>query len=506
MGFSLFDFGSDAPEYPEELMREQLDAATVAAQRDYDMSLQQQDWSQNMWDEQMFPMLQETNAVQTSIMQDTLNNGREDRARYEDVYQPLEDDLIQEFQDYDTPERRDLESGRAMGQAQQAFDAQRGNAEQRLASYGVDPSQLRAGAIDSQARSKLALGQAALGNQARQRVEDTGRALRAEAINIGRGMPSQVAGSYAQSLNAGNSAMGNTNNTMGQGANMMGTGQGWGQMHGNQTGQNMSGINNMYSGQLAGYDASGGMMGALGNIGGQVLGAWAGSGFAEGGGAVGEGQALLGSDLSATPGPNDAIPVTLAPNEYIIPADVAMVLGTEKLDKLIEKTREQAGERGGANANTPAGEMPNQETPIKGQTLAAEGGGAVGHMAPMTPEAIQMNMPVNPGWGYNMQGGDPFADYRAAKAMEAQNQQVDMGAAIQSGAATREAYDNRTGLPGKYREWKERRAGMTVPEVGVYKEQAAKSGAAGRKMAPASIGAAEGGGAVGMPGKQLAVY
>lgn len=490
---------SDAPDYPKELMARQLDQSEAMGNRYMDMSEQQQDWSQNMWDEQMFPMMQETTGVQTAVMRDQMENARKDRARYEDTYQPIEDDLIKEFQDYDSTGRRNLESGRAQAGVQRTFDSQRANAEQRLASYGVDPSQIRAGAIDAQARTKMALGQAAQGNAARQRVEDVGRSLRAEAINIGRGMPSQVAGAYGQTLNAGNSAMGNMNSTMGQGSNMMGTGQGWGQMAGNQNSSTMSGINNMYSGQLAGHEAGGQGMAALGNIAGQAFGAWAGSGFAEGGGAVGDG--MVGSDLSSTPGPNDKIPVTLAQDEYIIPKDVVMRMGTEKLDKLLETTRRKAGEAGGANTNTQPGEMPNEEAPIHGQTMAAEGGGAVGSIAPTAIPA--QGMPVNPGWGVG-DGSDPFATYHAAAAQRAmQEGSMDMQAAIGSGAAIRENYDDGTGLPGKFRAWKEARDGSGIDAMTA---QAKANVAANPNIpsAPQSIGSAEGGGAVGsMPGKYM---
>lgn len=467
--------GGDAPSYPKGVMREQLALSEQMGNRYMDMSEQQQQWSQDMWDEQMFPMLQETGAAQMRVMEEQARNARKDRQRYENKYQPIENDLIKEFQEYDSTQRRGLESGRAQATVQRTFDSQRANAEQRLASYGVDPSQIRAGAIDAQARTKMALGQAAAGNQARQRVEDVGRSLRAEAINIGRGMPSQVAGAYGQTLNAGNSAMGNMNSTMGQGANMMGTGQGWGQMAGNQNAQTMSGINNMYSGQLAGFEAGGGAMGAVGNLAGQAFGAWAGSGFAEGGGAVGNG--MQNSDLSSTPGPNDKVPVTLAEDEYIIPKDVVMRMGTEKLDKLLTSTREKAAqESGGANATTQPGQMPNQEAPIHGQTLAAEGGGAVGHMGVSPIPA--MGMPVNPGWGVG-DGSDPFATYHAAAKNRAmQDSAIDMGAAIGSGAAIRENYDNREGLPGKFRAWKEKRSGLDPESVAAMEKSTAQQGAA----------------------------
>lgn len=482
-------FGCDkAPKYPTAQMDRQIASSEALGNRFMDLSAEQQQWARDNWDDNMFPLLQEVLGNQSQVMTDNLENARKDRARYESVYQPLEDNLIEEFQNYDTEARRNQESGRAQGQVQSNFDAQRANAEQRLASYGVDPSQIRGGAIDRQARTQLALGKAASGNQARQRTEDIGRSLRAEAINIGRGMPSQVAGSYGTALAGGNSAIGNSNSTMGQGANMQGTGQGWGQMSGNQNSSTMAGINNMYSGQMAGYDQSGGLMGSLGNIGGQVLGGWAASGFAEGGGAVG----MTNSDLSAVPGPNDNIPVTLAQDEYIIPKDVVMRLGTEKLDKLLESTRQKAGEKGGANANTPVGAMPNPEPPIKGQTMAAEGGGAVGQMIMPTPVEInQMAIPINTGWGVGDGAGDPFADYRQSQAIKEQGQ-AQSNAAIQDTSAAmftnaKDNWDSGEGAPGALNAWLEKRKYGGLEPATVTAERRP---------------AAEGGGAVGsMPGK-----
>jgi len=461
---------SDAPDYPKKVMQAQIDSSEALGNRYLDQSQQQQDYWQNQWDTYMLPMMKDTFGVQTDVMRAQYENAQKDRTRYEDKYLPIEDNLISEFESYDSPQRQAAEAARAKAAVQQSWDAQRQQAEQRLASYGIDPSQLKSGALDLSARVQVAAAQAAAGTEARRRVEDTGRSLRAEAINIGRGMPSNVAAAYGQTLNAGNSAIGNMNSTYGQGANMLGTGQGWGQMGSNQINSTMSGINNMYSGQLAGYNAGGGAMGALGNIAGQAFGAWAGSGFAEGGGAVGalpndnysaQGGgavgALQGSDLSATPGPNDNIPLTVAQDEYILPKDVVLRLGTEKLDKLVESTRQKAAEKGGANARTPAGEMPNPEPPVHGQTMAAEGGGAVGYIPPVAiqaqPQPIAMTAPPN----------DPFLEHRMATG-QAPMQMADMDMAIQSGAAARENWDDGKGLPGVLKDWVERRKTMGAAE------------------------------------------
>jgi hypothetical protein len=364
---------SDAPDYPKAQMDEQLRISKEMGSRYLDLSEQQQTWAETQWTEQQ-ALLKDVLGTQTGIMEETHAMAQEDRARYEEKYQPIEDDLIRDFMDFDTTERRDLESGRAQAGVQQSFDAQRRNAEQRLSSYGIDPSQLRGGALDLNVRLEAAKQQAAQGNAARNRVEDLGRSLRAEAINIGKGYPSQVAASYGQALAAGDASVGNMNRTTLTGANTMGTGGSWGGMASNQVNSSMSGINNMYSGQLAGYEAGGAGMAALGGLTGQVLGGWASSGFSEGGGAI-------PGDLSNEPGPNDTVPVVLAVGEYVIPEDVVRRLGTNKLDSMITKERENTEQEG-----VEAGDMPREDaTSVPGGPDGAmavpvqgyEGGGPV---------------------------------------------------------------------------------------------------------------------------------
>ena len=353
---------SDPPAYPTAQMERQLDISEAMGNRYMDLSEQQQSWAEGQWTDQL-ALLQQTLGTQTDIMKQTSENAQEDRQRYEDVYQPIEDDLISDFMDFDSTERRDREAGRAQAGVTHAFDAQRRNAEQRLSSLGVDPSQVRGGALDLGVRIEEAKAQAGAGNQARNRVEDLGRSLRAEAINIGKGYPSQVAASYGQSLAAGNSAVGNMNATVGSGANTMGTGGSWGGMAGNQVNSTMSGINNMYSGQMSEYNAQGGLMESLGGLAGQAVGGWGASGFAkpwgsEGGGVVGPidiGEAR--NDLAPQPGPNDSVPTMLEPGEYVIPVDAVNFYGTDKLDKMVAKARPE----GSVQEGVEVGELPRPD-------------------------------------------------------------------------------------------------------------------------------------------------
>lgn len=200
-------------------------------------------------------LLQQVLGPQLEAQQNQADWAKKDRARYENVYQPVEDNLIEDFQSYGSPERMQQDRSRAMADVATSFDAQRRNALQRLESYGVDPSQTRNHALDMAMRTQQGAGMAAAGTNAQRVGEDKARALRADAINIGRGMPSQVAQSYGQSVAAGNSAIGGANSTFGTSAGAMGNPTAWG-AQGMQGSQGAAGIQTQgFNNQMTAYNA-----------------------------------------------------------------------------------------------------------------------------------------------------------------------------------------------------------------------------------------------------------
>lgn len=149
------------------------------------------------------------------------------RERYESIFRPIEDQFIAEVAAYDTPERRESEAARAVADVANAMEGQRQGAFARLESFGVDPSMARSGALDSNVRVFQAALSAGAANEARRQVEETGRALRGEVINLGMGYPAQVAQAYATSQAAGQGSVGNQLATTASGAQTMGTGNQW---------------------------------------------------------------------------------------------------------------------------------------------------------------------------------------------------------------------------------------------------------------------------------------
>jgi hypothetical protein len=245
--------------------------------------------------------------------------------------------------------------GRAQANVAQQFEGQRQAAQQQLESFGVDPSSTRYAALDIGTRAAQAAAQAAAGNQASQMVDAQGRALRSEAINVGRGYPGQIATQYGTATAAGNSAVSNNLATTASGANTMGTGVQWQGMGNQALGVWGNTLNMGYQNQMAAYNAnksnSSGIGSALG-LGASLLTKI--PGFAEGGavddsdlGPMVDGvpyedmtEQYVTSDRSPSGGEQvDDVPARLNVGEFVIPKDVVEYKGHEFFQSLIKKTR-----------------------------------------------------------------------------------------------------------------------------------------------------------------------
>lgn len=291
-------------------------------------------------------LLDQVLGPQLAAQADQQKWAQEDRARYEGTYLPIEQNLIQDFQSYGSPERQAQDRGRAMADVSAAFGAQRQNALQRLEGYGIDPSQTRSAALDVAMRTQEAAAQAAAGTNATRIGEDKARALRADAINIGRGLPSQVAQSYGQSVAAGNSAIGGANSTFGTSAGAMGNPTAW--MGAAQSGMQgaggmaTQGFNNQMTAYNAQQQANASMMSGIGSAVGMA------AMFADGKRPT-EGIPVSGPGLTQGPGDgsgiDDKIPAQVSQGEYIIPADVVRAKGVEFFDKLLERYHTPAAQQ-----------------------------------------------------------------------------------------------------------------------------------------------------------------
>lgn len=197
-------------------------ASEKSAQLAYDLGKEQLAWAKEQYATDKGTYDKIVNSY-LEDMDESSAAAAEDRAFYKSNFQPLEEDLANEAATYDTPERRQREMGAAQAGVAQQFDAARDNAQKELEAYGIDPSSTRYAALDIGTRAAQAAAQAAAGTAASNRVEDTARALRSEAINVGRGYPGQIAQSYSTASQAGSGAAGTTGQATQIGGQTMGT-------------------------------------------------------------------------------------------------------------------------------------------------------------------------------------------------------------------------------------------------------------------------------------------
>lgn len=337
-------------------------ASQAAAEMSYKLGKEQLDWAKEQYakDSELTSSIVER-AV--TALDENQENARKDRARYEEIYQPLEDQLAADAESYASPERMERDRGRAMGTAAQQFDQTRDAALQQLEGFGIDPSSTRYAALDIGMRAQKAASMAAAGNQSDQATEATGRALRSEAINVGRGYPGQVVNSYGQAMQQGNQA---TNATLAQtasGANTMGTGLQWNAAGNQSLGTWSNALTQGYNTQMqrfnANQNASSGWGSALGLVGGLATKAF---GFEEGGEVPGEEDyedeeeyedeedrmalPVDGGEVPRGASPTrgaaiDDVPARLTAGEFVIPKDVTDFKGEEFFQRLIENTRKK---------------------------------------------------------------------------------------------------------------------------------------------------------------------
>lgn len=253
----------DAPAPPDytPLANASKEAAQIAAQT----AREQLDWAKTQYAQDRQITQQFMDVMLPNMVRES-ESAAQDRERYKSVFQPIEDRLVDEANNYATPERMEKEAGRAQADVSQAFEAQRVAAMRNLESYGVDPSQARAGALDKAARIAQAAASAGAANGSRIQTEMTGRALRGEAINLGRGYQSQIAQAYATSQQAGGGAVQGNLATTQSGAGTMGTGTQWAGIQNGALGTWGNALSGQSQANIAAYNAkqqSGGSTGAL---------------------------------------------------------------------------------------------------------------------------------------------------------------------------------------------------------------------------------------------------
>lgn len=253
--------------------------ADATAERLAGLSEEQLAWAKELWAEtapERAAASARAGAVSDAQLEGmrVATNQAQDYANYErTTFRPLERQIVAEAQGFDSEANQSAAAGRATGDVRAAFDAQRDIAVRDATRMGFNPSDGNVMAAKATLDTGEALGVAAGANRAREQVKTVGRAMRQDAVNLGRNLASSQATQAGLAVSAGNSSA----NT--------------GQMPIAATGAGAQIVNNGYSGAQNGLGAAGniftntararatdnsGAMGALGNIAGRIGAAWLG--------------------------------------------------------------------------------------------------------------------------------------------------------------------------------------------------------------------------------------
>ncbi|MDO8983012.1 tail fiber domain-containing protein [Cypionkella sp.] len=175
----------------------------------------------------------------------------DDRTRDQTVFKPLQDQFIQDAQDFASPERKQAAALAAGADVQlQSRNANDARIRQSMA-MGVDPTSGRFASASAKGATDTALAAAGAGNLSNRAIEDQGRSLKASAINMGSGLAINPA-----------TSMGISNGAIQAGGNAA------------MSGYNQQGnlLNTQYNQQMQSYQANQASMSALGGSIGTVAG------------------------------------------------------------------------------------------------------------------------------------------------------------------------------------------------------------------------------------------
>lgn len=189
-----------------------------------------------------------------------------------DTFRPLEQRMVTDAQNYDTPERREAAAATAAADVQMAADTQRNALSRSLQRSGVAPDSTASQVMMQRGGLETARMSAGAQNAARKEVETVGHARMMDAASLGRNLPSAQTAAVQTGTSAGNSSVGASQQALGSatsGADMLSNGF-------NTAMSGYKGSGQLYS-QMAtnASNASASSWGSLGSVIGAGLGAYA---------------------------------------------------------------------------------------------------------------------------------------------------------------------------------------------------------------------------------------
>lgn len=133
-----------------------------------------------------------------------------DYAAYnKNTFRPLEQGIVADAQNYDTPGKRQAAADAAIADTNMAFSKTNDATARALAANGINPGSTRAMSVMQGQAVDQAEANAGAAFKARKGVESVGHAMKMDAASLGRGLASSQATAAQTAIQAGNSSVGN---------------------------------------------------------------------------------------------------------------------------------------------------------------------------------------------------------------------------------------------------------------------------------------------------------
>jgi hypothetical protein len=145
--------------------------------------------------------------AQVAAMDFATQNAQHEAQRNQSIYEPLEDQIVSNAQNYDTPERRAQAVAQANASVESAFDRSQTAQQQALMRAGNSPSGVAAAALAQDASLQKAKMLAGASQQATQNVEQQGYAREMDAAGLGKGVVSSQATQQQIATGAGGAGL-----------------------------------------------------------------------------------------------------------------------------------------------------------------------------------------------------------------------------------------------------------------------------------------------------------
>jgi hypothetical protein len=190
--------------------------------------------------------------VNQQITQGDTNQARADEQWniYKNLFQPVEQRMVDDANNFDSQERKDRMAGQAAADVTQSYANTADQNQRQMERMGINPNSGRFAAINNEVNLNRAKDTAGAMNTARTNTELQGLALRQGVAQFGRNMPNTGLAADAAALNGGNSAVSNMNASNAARNASMASAQNW---FGGATNANSSAGNlglGLYQGQL----------------------------------------------------------------------------------------------------------------------------------------------------------------------------------------------------------------------------------------------------------------